>query len=144
MEVDFYNILCVLRGKFWGLDENQIQNLIVSQIPTASKELLTRMISADSIKIALNELLGTPYKDLIPQEENPIDAISQFEGAFERLIYDSMQSAFIRVFSPSTVVAITRLIDYEVRNLSSIAFAVEQKIPAETIIPKLIVKKSAA
>jgi V/A-type H+-transporting ATPase subunit C len=53
-----------------------------------------------------------------------------------------MQSAFIRVFSPSTVVAITRLIDYEVRNLSSIAFAVEQKIPTERIIPKLIVKKS--
>jgi V/A-type H+-transporting ATPase subunit C len=142
MDVDFYNILCILRGKFWGLDENQIQNLIVSQISSASKDLLNRMISADSVKVALNELMGTPYKDLIPQEENPIDAISQFESAFERLIHDSMQSAFIRVFSPSTVVAITRLIDYEVRNLSSIAFAVEQKIPTERIIPKLIVKKS--
>ncbi|MGI0003995.1 MAG: V0D/AC39 family V-type ATPase subunit, partial [Candidatus Nitrosotenuis sp.] len=36
MEVDFYNILCILRGKFWGLDENQIQNLIVSQISSAT------------------------------------------------------------------------------------------------------------
>ncbi len=143
MEVDFYNILCILRGKFWGLDENQIQSLLVSQIPTPTKELLNRMISADSIKATLNELMGTKYKDLVPQEENPIDAISQFEAAFERLIHDSMQSAFIRVFSFSTVVAITKLIDYEVRNLASIVFAVEQKIPAETALSKLIVNEAA-
>ncbi len=143
MEVDFYNFLCILRGKFWGLDENQIQNLLVSHIPVPLKELLNRMISADSIKAALNELMGTKYKDLVPQEENPIDAISQFEAAFERLIHDSMQNAFIRVFSFSTVVAITKLIDYEVRNLASIVFAVEQKIPAETTISKLIVNQAA-
>jgi V/A-type H+-transporting ATPase subunit C len=143
MEVDFYNIMCVLRGKFWGLDENQIQSLIVPQISSSSKEVLTRMISADSIKSALNELVGTSYKDLIPQDENPIDAISQFERGFEKLIYESMQAEFVRVFSFSTVVAITRLIDYEVRNLSSIAFAVEQKIPAETAISRLIVKDAA-
>ncbi|MFY9299713.1 MAG: V-type ATPase subunit [Candidatus Nitrosotenuis sp.] len=143
MEVDFYNILCILRGKFWGLDENQIQNLMVSQISISSKEILTRMISADSIKSALNELAGTQYKDLVPQDENPIDAISQFERRFEKMIYDSMQSEFVRVFSFSTVVAITRLIEYEVRNLASIAFAVEQKIPAETTLARLIVKEAA-
>lgn len=144
MEVDFYNIMCILRGKFWGLDENQIQNLVVSQVSSVSKEILNRMISSDSIKNTLNELVGTPYKDLIPQEENAIDAISQFERAFERHIYDSMQSQFVRIFSFSTVVAATKLIEYEVRNLSSIAFAVEQKIPAQTIIPKLIVEESSS
>lgn len=141
-EIDFYNILCILRGKFWGLDENQIQNLIVPQISINSKELLTRMISADSIKSALNELVSTPYKDLIPQQENEIDAISQFENAFERKIYDVMQNEFVKIFNYSTVIAITRLIDFEVRNLSSIAFAVEQKIPAEVTMSKLIVKES--
>lgn len=141
-EIDFYNILCILRGKFWGLDENQIQSLIVPQISTNSKELLTRMISSDSIKSALNELVNTPYKDLIPQQENAIDAISQFEIAFERKIYDAMQNEFAKIFGFSTVVAITRLIDFEVRNLSSIAYAVEQKIPADVAMSKIIVRES--
>jgi V/A-type H+-transporting ATPase subunit C len=100
------------------------------------------MISADSIKVALNELVSTPYKDIIPQQENPIDAISQFENSFERLIHDAMQREFVRVFSFSTVVAITRLIEYEVRNLSSIAFAVEQKIPVDVMMSKLILKEA--
>jgi V/A-type H+-transporting ATPase subunit C len=143
MEVDYYNILCILRGKFWGLDENQIQNLIVPQISTESKELLTRMISADSIKSALNELVGTSYKELVPQVENEMDAISHFERAFDKLIYNSMRSEFVHMFSFSTVVAVTRLVEYEVRNLASIAFAVEQKIPAETTLSKLIVNEAA-
>jgi V/A-type H+-transporting ATPase subunit C len=139
-EVDFYNILSILRGKFWGLDENQIQSLIVPHSSSSSKDLLTRMISADSIKNALNELASTPYKDIIPQQENPIDAISQFENSFERLIHDAMQSEFVRVFSFSTVVAITRLVEYEIRNLALIAFGVEQNIPVETMMSKIIVK----
>ncbi|HWP78814.1 MAG TPA: V-type ATPase subunit [Candidatus Nitrosotenuis sp.] len=143
MEVDYYNMMCILRGKFWGLDENQIQNLIVPQISSASKELLTRMISADSIKTALNELAGTSYKELVPQEENELDAIGQFEKAFDKLIYNSMRSEFVRVFSFSTVVAVTRLLEYEVRNLASITFAVDQKIPTETTLSKLIMHEAA-
>jgi V/A-type H+-transporting ATPase subunit C len=141
-EIDFYNILSILRAKFWGLDENQIQSLIVPYTGTSSRELLTRLISADSIKNALNELASTPYKDLIPQQENAIDAISQFENSFERLIHDGMQNAFVRMFSYSTVVAIVRLIEYEVRNLSSITYAVEQKIPVDAIMSKIIVKEA--
>ena len=140
-EIDYYNTLCVLRGKFWNLDENQIQDLIVPGASGASKEILTRMISSDSIKNALNELSGTKYKDLIPQEENAIDAISQFERAFEMYIYNLMQRQFSKMFGFSTVVAIVRLIEYEVRNLSAIAFAVEQKIPSETTMSRLIVRE---
>jgi V/A-type H+-transporting ATPase subunit C len=140
-EIDFYNILSILRAKFWGLDENQIQSLIVPYTGTSSKELLTRMVSADSVKSALNELASTPYKDLIPQQDNAIDAINQFENSFDRLIHDGMQKAFVRMFSYSTVVAIVRLIEYEVRNLSSITFAVEQKISPDVTMSKLILKE---
>ena len=138
MEIDFYNIMSILRGKFWNLDENQLQHLIVSNASSESKEIFTRMISADSIKGALNELLGTHYKDLVPQEEE--DAIAKFERAFERRIYDTMNAQFVRIFSFSTVVAIVRLLDYEIRNLSSIAFGVEQNIPSQTVMDRLVVK----
>lgn len=138
MEIDFYNIMSILRGKFWNLDENQLQHLIVSNASSESKEIFTRMISADSIKGALNELLGTHYKDLVPQEDD--DAISKFERAFERRIYDSMNAQFVRIFSFSTVIAIVRLLDYEIRNISSIAFGVEQNIPSQTVMDRLVVK----
>lgn len=141
-EIDYHNMMCVLRGKFWNLDENQIQDLIVHGASGSSKEILTRMISADSIKSALNELASTKYGSLVPQEDSPIEAISQFERAFEMRIYNMMQSQFGKMFGFTTVVAIVRLIEYEIRNLSSIAFAVEQGIPAETTMSRLIVKES--
>ncbi|WP_100181787.1 V0D/AC39 family V-type ATPase subunit [Candidatus Nitrosotenuis aquarius] len=138
MEIDFYNMMSILRGKFWNLDENQLQHIIVSNASSEAKEILTRMISADSIKNALNELLGTHYKDLVPQDED--DVIAKFERSFERKIYDTMNAQFVRIFGFSTVVAIVRLLDYEIRNLSSIAFGVEQNIPSQTVMDRLIVK----
>lgn len=140
-EIDYYNMLCVLRGKFWNLDENQIQDLVIPGTSWSSKEILARMISSDSVKSALNELTGTKYRSLTSQEENEIDAIGQFERSFDRHIYNLLQNQFSKIFGFSTVVAIVRLIEYEVRNLSSIAFAVEQKIPSDTTMPKLLVKE---
>jgi V/A-type H+-transporting ATPase subunit C len=72
MDIDFYNLLSVIRGKFWGLEEDQVNDLIVSATPSASKELLGRMISAATIRDAFNELSGTRYKSLIPEAENEL------------------------------------------------------------------------
>ena len=139
MDVDFYNILSVIRGKFWGLKEEQIQDLIVAQTPTA-KELLGRMIAAATIKDAFNELSNTKYKTLIPQTENELDAIAEFERAFEMAIYQTAIRSFTKMFSFATIVGITKLTAFEVRNLAAIAFAVEQKIPTEITMSKLILE----
>ena len=137
MDIDFYNILSVIRGKFWGLEEQQILDLIIIVSP-ASKELLGRMMSAGSIRDAFNELTNTKYKDLIPQVENELDAIAQFERAFEMSIYQASLNSFTKMFSLATIVGITKLTAFEVRNLAAIAYAVEQKIPTETTMSKLI------
>ena len=139
MIIDFYNLLSILRGKFWGLDEQQIQDLLVSSTSGAPKDLLARMVAAGSVKDAINELSTTPYKDLIPQAEKEIDAISEFERAFEVTIYKGAKNTFTKMFSTSTSVGITLLTSYEVRNLSSIAFAVEQKISSQTTMSKIII-----
>jgi V/A-type H+-transporting ATPase subunit C len=138
MEIDYYNIMSILRGKFWNLDENQLQHLIVSNASSESKEMFTKMISSDSVKSALNELLTTHYKGLVPTDE--VDPIAKFEGAFERRIYDAMNAQFVRIFGFSTIVAIVRLLEFEVRNLASIAFAVEQKIPSQTVMDRIIAR----
>jgi V/A-type H+-transporting ATPase subunit C len=137
MDIDFYNILSVIRGKFWGLDDEQIQDLVVIQSPVA-KDLLTRMISASTIKDAFSELSNTKYKNLIPQVENELDAISEFERAFELSIYQASINSFTKMFSLATTIGIIKLTAFEVRNLAAIAYAVEQKIPTETTMSKLI------
>ncbi len=139
MDVDFYNIQSVIRGKFWGLDEQQIQDLIVVRSP-AAKDLLGRMISAGTIRDAFNELSNTKYGNLVPQVENELDAIAEFERAFEMAIYKASLNSFTKMFSLATTVGITKLTAYEVRNLAAIAYAVEQKIPTETIMSKLILE----
>jgi V/A-type H+-transporting ATPase subunit C len=140
MDVDFYNILSVIRGKFWGLQEEQIQDLIVSQTPTA-RDLLGRMIASATIRDAFNELSNTKYKSLIPQTENELDAIAEFERAFEMAIYQTALRSFTKMFSFATIVGITKLTAFEVRNLAAIAFAVEQKISTEITMSKLILEE---
>ena len=137
MDIDFYNILSVIRGKFWGLQEDQIQDLIISTGPPA-KELLGRMMAASTVRDAFNELSSTKYKELIPQVENELDSIAEFERAFEMLIYHTSLRSFTKMFSFATIVGITKLTSFEVRNLAAIAFAIEQKIPTETTMSKLI------
>lgn len=141
-DIDFYNLLSVIRGKFWGLEEDQIHDLIVSVSASASKELLGRMISAVSIRDAFNELTSTKYKDLVPESENELDMIAEFERAFELEIYQSALRSFSKMFSFATIIGITKLTAYEVRNLAAIAYAVEQKIPPEITMSKLILEQN--
>jgi V/A-type H+-transporting ATPase subunit C len=141
MDIDFYNLLSVIRGKFWGLEEDQIHDLIVSTTNGASRELLGRMISSASVRDAFNELTSTRYKNLIPEAENELDAIAEFERAFELKIYQSSLNSFSKMFSFATIIGITKLTAYEVRNLAAIAYAVEQKISTEITMSKLILEE---
>jgi V/A-type H+-transporting ATPase subunit C len=141
LDIDFYNILSILRGKFWGLDEQHILDLIVTQTGSAPKDLLGRMISAESVKDAMSELSSTAYKELIPQTDNPIDALSEFERSFELAIYKAINRTFSRMFSFATVIGILKLTTYEIRNLSAIAFAVEQQIPVQSVMAKLVIEE---
>ena len=141
MDVDFYNLLSVIRGKFWGLDDSQIEDLIVAQTPTISRELLGRMMSAATVRDAFSELSNTKYKSLIPEVENELDAVAEFERAFEMSLYRASARAFTKMFSFATIIGITKLTAFEVRNMAAIAYAVEQKIPTETTMSKLILEE---
>lgn len=138
MDVDFYNLLSVIRGKFWGLDDSQIEDLIVSQTPSIPKDLLVRMMSATSVRDAFVELTNTKYKNLIPDVENELDAIAQFERSFEMAIYHASARSFTKMFSFATIIGITKLTAFEIRNLAAIAYAVEQKIATDVTMSKLI------
>lgn len=140
MDIDFYNIQSVLRGRFWGLDEQQIQDLVVAATPAAPGELLSRMAGAPSLRDAFGELASTRYRGMVPQAEGELDALAEFERAFEAMIYEAAHRSFSRMFSFATIIGITKLSAYEVRNLAAIAFAVEQGIPAETAMSRLVAR----
>ncbi len=140
MDIDFYNITCVLRAKFWGLSEQQTDELLASPTPSAPRELLGRMMNAGTLADAFGELAGGRYGDMIPQGEG-IGAISEFERSFEMMIYRNAGASFTKMFSSGTSVGITKLTGYETRNIAAIAFAVEQGIPAQTTMSKLVVEE---
>ena len=142
MEIDFYNVMSVVRGKFWGLDDERIQELSCSATLNIPNQVMDRMRAAESVKDALDELSSTRYKDLVPETEDEVEAIAEFEHAFEMGYYKAINGSFSKMFSFATVIGISKLIGYEVRNIGAIAFAVEQKIPVETTMSKLIIKEA--
>ncbi len=138
LDIDFYNLLSVLRGKFLGLDEEQIKDFIVTYTPNVSKELFSRIISTTSIKDVFSEISNTYYKNLVPQLENEIDSISKFEYAFKITMYNASKNSFTKMFNASTGMGIVNLLSYEVKNMVAITFAIENKIPSDITISKLI------
>lgn len=139
VDIDSYNILAVLRGKFWGLRPSDISDLIVSTTSKVTKDLLQKMINIEKISECVSELAETVYKDIVPQStSNDIDTIMQLESNFESLNIRRVISSFRSMFSVGIMLAAVKLMMFEVRNLSAIASGIEQKVPSETILSRLI------
>jgi len=138
-DIDSYNILAVLRGKYWNLSQNDIDDLIVATTSKVPKDTLQKMINIEKVSEAIMELGNTVYKDIIPQSStNDINAIMQLEASFESLQLKRVISSFRTMFNVGIMVAALKLMIIEVRNLAAIASGVEQKVPAESIMTNLV------
>jgi V/A-type H+-transporting ATPase subunit C len=138
-DIDSYNVLAVLRGKFWGLAQQDIIDLIVMTTPKVTRETLMKMINTEKLSEAIGELNGTVYRDIVPQNAaNDIDAIMQLEAGFESIALKRVISSFRAVFTVAIMLSAIKLMMIEVRNLAAIAAGVEQKVPAETIMQRLV------
>ena len=139
IDIDSYNILSVLRGKFWGLSPNEVNDLIVTTTTKVPKDVLQRMINTEKIQEAIGELAGTIYKELIPRTAaNDIDAIMQLESAFQKESLRRMMNSYRTVFTVANMLASIKLMAYEIKNLASIAAGVEQKITTDKIMASLV------
>ena len=67
--------------------------------------------------------------------------MAEFERAFEMGMYNAALRSFTKMFSFATIIGITKLTAFEVRNLAAIAYAVEQRIPTDVTISKLILQE---
>jgi V/A-type H+/Na+-transporting ATPase subunit C len=139
IDIDSYNILSVLRGKFWGLSPSEVNDLIVTTTTKVPKDVLQRMINTEKIQDAIGELVGTIYKEFIPRTAaNDIDAIMQLESAFQKESLRRMMNSYRTVFTVANMLASIKLMAYEIKNLASIAAGVEQRITTDKIMTSLI------
>jgi V/A-type H+-transporting ATPase subunit C len=139
VDIDSYNILAVLRGKYWNLSQNDIDDLIVTTTSKVPRDTLQKMINTEKVSDAIAELGNTVYKDIIPQSaSDDINAIMQLEASFESLQLKKVISSFRTMFSVGIMIAALKLLMIEVRNLAAIASGVEQKVPTESIITNLV------
>ena len=129
----------MLRGKFWGLNPADISDLIVTTTSKVTRDSLQKMINVENLSEAVGELNSTVYKDIIPQNpSNDIDMIMQLESGFEGIALKRVLSSFKTMFSVGIMLAALKLMIIEVRNLSAIASGVEQNVPSESIVSRLI------
>src|SRR5918911_3818847 len=138
-DIDSYNVLAVLRGKFWGLHPVDINELIVSTTSKVTRDSLQKMINVEKIPEAISELSNTVYNGVIPQTaSNDIDAIMQLESNFEAVGLKRIIGSFRSMFSVGIMLGALKLMMIEVRNLSAIASGIEQGVPTETIVSRLV------
>ncbi len=138
-DIDSYNVLAVLRGKFWGLSSAEINDLIVSTTPKVTRDTLQKMVNIEKITEAIGELSNTVYNGIIPQAaSNDIDAITQLESNFEAIGLKRVLGSFRTMFSVGIMLGALKLMLIEIRNLSAIASGIEQKVAVETIVSRLI------
>jgi V/A-type H+/Na+-transporting ATPase subunit C len=138
-DIDSYNVLAIIRGKFWNLSTNDINDLIVTTTSKVTRDTLQKMINVEKISDAIGELSNTVYDGIIPQgAANDIDAIMQLESGFEAIGLKRVIGSFRTMFSVGIMLAALKLMILEVRNLSAIASGIEQKVPTETIVSRLI------
>ncbi|MEM4298638.1 MAG: V-type ATPase subunit [Nitrososphaerota archaeon] len=140
IDVDSYNVLSILRAKLWGLTISETRNLLVEPSFNLTSKTLERMIATESIDEAAKYLTATPYRRALPVGASGEELIARLESGFELMGYEEALKTFTwQVYGLGVVLGILKLRELEVRNLSAIAFGVEQGIGFHQIMSKLTV-----
>jgi len=136
-DIDAYNALSVLRSKLWGLPEKEVRDLIITPTYKIPIAVLTRMIGAESTFEAVRLL--EPIYDVSAQETMEEEPLTDWvEDRFVGLISETAARAFVwQGLSPGTVLALVKLLEFEVSSLAAVAIGVEAGMDPKSIIAKL-------
>jgi len=136
-DVDAYNVVSVLRAKLWGLRESEIQELIITPARRVSASTLSSMAGAESVNEAVR-LLEPAYRFTLPSVQSEEELIDAVEDAFAEELRETATLAFVwQGLGPGTILALVRLLEFEVANVAAIAIGVEAGIEPKKILSKL-------
>jgi len=137
LDVDSYNVLSVLRAKLWGLSEADVQELIVTPARRVQHSTLMSMAGADSVSEGV-KLIEQSYRFQLQGAQNDEELIDLVEDGFANQLRETSTLAFVwQGLSPGTILALIKLLEFEVSNLSAIAIGVEASMDPKKIISKL-------
>jgi V/A-type H+-transporting ATPase subunit C len=137
LDVDAYNVLSVLRSKLWGLSETEIQELIITPARRIQLSTLMSMAGADSVAEAV-KLIESSYRFQLQGAQNDEELIDLVEDGFSKQPRETATLSFVwQGLSPGTILALIKLLEFEVSNLAAIAVGVEAGIDSKKIISKL-------
>ena len=142
VDVDAYNALSVLRSKLWGLRDSEIQELIITPPKRISAQALTAMMGAESPSESA-KFIESAYGFQAQNAQTQEEIIDALEDGFSKILRETATRAFVwQGLSPGTVLALLRLMEFEVNNLAAIAIGVEAGIESKKIISKLKISQA--
>ena len=137
LDIDAYNVLGVLRAKLWGLSEAEIQELIITPARRIQLPALNSMAAADTIAEAV-KLIESTYRFSLQGAQSDEELIDMVEDGFAKQMKETAALAFVwQGLSPGTILALIKLLEFEVSNLAAIAIGVEAGMEQKKILSKL-------
>jgi V/A-type H+-transporting ATPase subunit C len=137
LDIDAYNVLSVLRSKLWGLAGAEVQELMITPARRVQLPALTSMAGADSISEAVKPIESS-YRFQLQGAHNDEELIDLVEDGFAMQTKRTATLAFVwQGLSPGTILALVKLLEFEVSNLAAAAIGVEAGIDPKKILSKL-------
>jgi V/A-type H+/Na+-transporting ATPase subunit C len=137
LDIDAYNVLGVLRAKLWGLKEAEIQELIITPAKRIQLPALNSMAGADTVAEAV-KFIESAYRFPLQGAQSDEELIDMVEDGFARQMMETASLAFVwQGLSPGTILALIKLLEFEVSNLAAVAIGVEAGMEQKKILSKL-------
>jgi V/A-type H+-transporting ATPase subunit C len=137
LDVDSYNVLAALRSKLWGLTEPEIQELMISPAGRVQLPILASMAGADSVTEAA-KLIEPVYRFELQSARSDEELIDLVEDGFAKRARETASLAFVwQGLGPGSMLALIKLMEFEVNNLAAIAIGVEAGMDPKKIQSKL-------
>ena len=139
IDVDAFNVTSVLRAREWGLTPTDAEQLIIDPQFKVPREVLVALARSEAASESIAQIERTPYSGIISQQDATTpEWVSQLESGFEAMKFRAAKRTFTwDIFSTSEALGILKLLEFEIRALSSIAFGIEQKIQRTEIMQRL-------
>jgi V/A-type H+/Na+-transporting ATPase subunit C len=137
LDIDAYNVLGVLRAKLWGLGEAEMQELVITPARRVQLPVLSSMAGADTVAEAV-KLIESSYRFPLQGAKGDEELIDMVEDGFANQMKETASLAFVwQGLSPGTILALIKLLEFEVSNLAAIAIGVEAGMEQKKILSKL-------
>ncbi len=137
IDVDSYNVLTLLRSKLWGIQASENKDLLILPAFKVSTPRLQKIMNTESVSESLDAMKGT-YNIAWPSNAGDEAIVSALEEGFIQLSKKTSRRAFLwQGFGLATVLALVKLLEFEVQNLAAIAFGVEAGVPPRQILAPL-------